>query len=444
MKKQRVAILGAGISGLSLAWYLSKTAHPPEIVLFEKSGRSGGWLHTDRSTEFLFEKGPRTFKVSKASSLIQLSCELNLQEQMIFSSEKPHHRYLWIDQKLQRFPTHVLSFLFSPLTRGFLPALLTEWTRSVQVGDETVWDFVQRRFNKEVARRFFDPLVVGIFGGDIRKLSIKACFPMLKMWEETYGSVTRGFLSSRTREKGDSLFPPNGIFSFKEGVETLVQALSSQLRCPIYHQEPVEALYSRDQSVILSTAKRKMEVDHLFLALPVQESGDLLKTVDPESSRALLDTPSLGIAVVNFGYRQNVLPVEGFGYLIPSEAKEEIKGVIFDSSVFSEQNRGQQQTRLTIKMEEDGRSDAKYVESALKGIRKHLGISDAPHALSIKRAVRAIPQYRVGHLEKMEALSERLRKKCPRIHLHGNYLSGVSVDHCIERSRQLADSTVIY
>jgi oxygen-dependent protoporphyrinogen oxidase len=191
--KKRIIILGAGISGLSAAWYLSRTAQAPDVVILEKSPRAGGWMHTDHTTGFHFEKGPRTFKVDRCSATMRLVSELGLTDKLLWSEARPHHRYLWLEEELHRFPTNPISFLLSPLTKGFMRALLTEWRQPVKYGDETVWEFVLRRFNYDVARLFFDPMVVGIFGGDIRKISVRACFPKLKSWEEELGSVTRGF-----------------------------------------------------------------------------------------------------------------------------------------------------------------------------------------------------------------------------------------------------------
>src|SRR3989338_5649711 len=158
----RIAILGAGISGLATAWYAQKT--PCDLQLFEQSNRAGGWLHTDHTTGFHFEKGPRTFKADKSPMLLELAAEMGLQEELIWSDLKPHHRYLWHEGGLYRFPTNPLAFFLSPLTRGFITALLMEWKQPVKCSDETVWEFVLRRFNYDVARQFFDPMVVGIFG----------------------------------------------------------------------------------------------------------------------------------------------------------------------------------------------------------------------------------------------------------------------------------------
>ncbi len=446
MQKKKVIILGAGISGLSTAWYLSQTGLPLEITLLEKSSRAGGWMHTDHTTGFHFEKGPRTFKVDKAPSTMRLISELGLQNEVIWSEAKPHHRYLWHEGELHRFPSNPISFVLSPITRGFIRALLTEWKKPIKVGDETVWEFVLRRFNYDVARLFFDPLVVGIFGGDIRKISVRACFPNLKHWEEKYGSVTKGFFAQMKEKKGQSRYsqemeqvPLSAMFSFRCGIEQLPQTIVNQIPATIcYNQKAKQIVFEKDR-VIVKTENEQFSADFLFCALPVTEAGHLFAHHAPELSKELLKIPSEGIAVVNFGYDAQVLPVQGFGYLTATYANEDILGVVFDSSIFSEHNRRPQETRLTIKLQEMGRSEEKNIDMALKGIRRHLGISQMPKAISFKSSPHAIPQYGVGHLEKMAELKNQLCKIVPQCQLVGNYLEGVSVNACISRAKKAVD-----
>lgn len=450
MEKKRVLILGAGISGLATAWYLNKSAEPLDIVILEKSSRVGGWMHTDHTTGFHFEKGPRTFKVSKCPKTMQLIKELKLEEEVIWSDSKPHHRYLWLEDELHRFPTNPLSFLFSPLTKGFLRALLTEWKKPIKNGDETVWEFVLRRFNYDVARLLFDPMVVGIFGGDIRTISVRACFPKLKEWEEKYGSMTKGFYRSIQEKKKQPKFssaipniPLSALFSFRSGIDQLPQSIATQLPSLVHFNQEVKGIAFQEDQVIAKTDTQQYAADFLICALPVKEAGQLFEPHAPDIAKELLKIPCEGIAVVNFGYDAEVLPCQGFGYLTPTYTQEEIMGVVFDSSVFFEHNRKAKETRLTIKMGESNRSEEDYIESALKGIRRHLGISRMPNATSFKMTKNAIPQYGVGHLDKMAELHANFRTLFPNCALVGNYLQGVSVESCIEGA-QLAAQNLIF
>ncbi len=287
-------------------------------------------------------------------------------------------------------------------------------------------------------------MVVGIFGGDIREISVRACFPMLKKWEEKYGCVTKGLLHNWNEKRKRSrysagIFPEclsQAIFSFKRGIEQLPQTLISKTPAAFHFNQDVQRICIKDNKVEVMTQDRIFYADALFCALPIKETSQLFEPLVPEISREFLKVPSEGIAVLNFGYDMEVLPVHGFGYLTPTHAQEEILGVVFDSSVFPQHNQRNRETRLTIKIEDKGREDAWYIDAALRGIRKHLGISRMPTAISFKRAVRAIPQYGVGHLEKMAGLKEEFNKRLPRCFLLGNYLTGVNVDQCIARAKE--------
>lgn len=426
----KVVILGAGISGLSAAWYLSRTGLPIEITILEKSSRAGGCMHTDHTTGFHFEKGPRAFKVSRAEHTLQLIDELKLHDELLWTESKKHSRYLWHEGALHALPTNPFSLLFSPIAKGLLRALLTEWRKPAKAGDETVWEFVSRRFNYDVARILFDPVVVGIFGGDIKKISVRSCFPQMKKWEEQYGSLTKGFFASRKqkRDQSSSMF-----FTFRRGVEELPQAILRQIPATIHYNTEVKEVAFEGGRVMVNTDKERFAADSLFCALPAEEAGRLFENPD------LLKISSAPIAVVNLGYDADVLPVKGFGYLAAVHSSEEILGAVFDSSVFSQHNRSPSETRLTIKMDDTGRSEEKKIEAALKAVRRHLGISQTPKAVSFKRPSRAIPQYGVGHLEKMAELKEQFRKKLPQCHLVGNYLEGISVNHCIDVAKKAVE-----
>lgn len=443
MRKKHIIVLGAGISGLSVSWYLNRLQCPVDITIIEKSDRVGGWLHTEYMSDFHFEKGPRTLKVDKCPATMQLVQELGMPHELIWTHLKPHHRYLWLEGELHRFPTNPISFCLSPLTRGFISALFSEWKKPAKSGDETVWEFVLRRFNYNVARLFFDPLVVGIFGGDIREISVRACFPLLKSWEEKYGCVTKGFFhhwkEKRKLSKYSSIIsdlPLSAIFSFKNGMEQLPQMIMAKTPAEYHFNQEVQRVLIKENKVEVMTQDRIFYADAVFCALPIKETSQLFEPLVPEIAREFLKIPSDGIAVLNFGYDSPVLPIQGFGYLVPTYAEEEILGVVFDSSVFPQHNKSPQQTRLTIKMQDRGREEVWYIDAALRGIRKHLNISQTPNAISFKRAIRAIPQYGVCHLEKMTGLREEFNKRLPRCFLAGNYLSGVSVDQCITRAKE--------
>lgn len=393
---KKIVIAGGGISGLSARYFLSKRYLDAEIVLYEKSNRLGGCVESSTSPYF-FERGARTFKVSRAGELLALVKELGLEDELLYSEKSARRRYLYKNGKLHK--------LGLPLIFPMLPALLKEWKQPYSWGgDESIATFVTRRFGKEVAENLFDPLTQGIFAGDIHHLSIRACFPELKTMEENYGSITRALFKRKKEKKG------KGLVTLKGGLQVLVNRLVEAGRGEIH----------------LNTPFTSLDHERVILALPVGGAAFLF-TEDQEAQTFFESIEEKTIHVVNVAYSHPVLKKKGFGYLIPSSEKEKIMGVVFDSSIFPEQNK-EKETRLTVMLRDGG------VETALEGLKRHLGIDEEPKEVFHKVWRKGIPQYGVGHLNRVEAFEAHLRKHYPHVTCIGNFLRGVSINHCIAQS----------
>ncbi|MES2345179.1 MAG: protoporphyrinogen oxidase [Chlamydiota bacterium] len=418
MGKKRVVILGGGISGLSLAFYLSKYSEHLDIVLLEKSDRLGGWMRTARAGDFLFERGPHTFSTARSQLLRELAIDVGLENEIIFSEDSAKKRYLYLDGELKGVPKWPL-----------LKSLVREWRTPYQAEDESVYAFASRRFSKQVAELLFDPLTTGIYAGDARVLSVRSCFPFFKKMEERYGSLTLGMLATCfKRKKAASL-----LFTFQEGVESLVKALGSKIEGEIHLETEVKALCFMQDGVEVQVDGKVWKADHIFCALPSDVAGPLFASHD-FSLEALFDIPKAHVSIVNFGYSTSVLPERGFGYLVPTFQKQEILGVIFDSCIFPQQNGHREQTRLTVLMRKNVRS----IEIAQEVLKKHLNITKVPDAVLSTDAT--IPQYYVGHAEKIKKLQAQIQNDFPRVTLLGNYQIGVSVNDCLKLSKQLSDT----
>jgi oxygen-dependent protoporphyrinogen oxidase len=412
MTSKRIVILGGGISGLMLAWELSKRVDC-SITILEKSTHAGGYIQTDTRSEFLFEKGPRTFR-SQSSDLLQLIEALNLKDQLIYSDPSAQKRYIWTDEQLVQVPSiYLLKKIVWPL--------LKEWTVAPHSGDETIYQFAARRFNQKVAELLFDPLTLGIFAGDIHTLSMQACFPKLKAWETRYGSLTRALLAQKRSGK-------TALFSFQKGSQTLIDALVAQMRASIHFGQEVRLLRFLEHEIEITTQDSVWKADYVFSALPADVCGRLLLPADSEIASQLFKIEQKGLSVVNVGYHADVLPLKGFGYLVPSSQGEKILGTVFDSKIFPQQNRSSKETRLTLMIRESARDP---VETALEGLQRHLHIFAKPDYICATQLTRAIPQYSLGHLENISSLERTLKKRFPRFQLVGNYLRGASVSDCV-------------
>lgn len=445
---KRVAVLGAGISGLAAAWFLKqKFDSNVELTVMEASPRAGGWIHTLLQDDFLFEQGPRSLRVKGADQAVwDLIEQLELQDQLIVPHSDAKFRYIYHRQHLEAVPGHLWNIPFSPLTKGWLRVLLKELAAPKgKAEDETIYDFFNRRIGSEWTERLIDPFVSGIFAGDIRKLSLKSCFPFFHGFEQQSRSLIWGSLFRRKkaslenpiRQKlGDAPF-----FSFQRGLETLTQALYQRL-------EPHIRLNCRPKSLMLQSDcvqvelnnVTSLEFDHLISTIPPYQLAALLQPKHPFLASDLGKLNYASVMLVNLGYRKPVLKQKGFGYLIPSQEMESILGCVWDSSVFPQQNAYEGMTRLTVMIGGSRQpavsewTEEKGIALALSAMEKHLGIDAIPDSISVKIANQAIPQYELGYHLWAAGIEKQLAFLSPCISCIGSAFSGVSVSECIAKA----------
>ncbi|MDB6081808.1 MAG: hemY [Chlamydiia bacterium] len=388
--KKKVLIVGAGISGLSLAWYLQ--GQDVDITLVEASSRVGGWIQTKIINDFLFECGPRSFR-----GQLPLIEELGLQGELIQASA--HTKYLAYQGRLERVPDGPLSFLTTQLGRKCLSAMLTYPFRRKQTeGDETVASYFEKRFGKDFVDTFIDPLCAGIYASEPSLLSMKACFP------------------KRARSKG--------IFSFRSGMETLPKKMASLLDADIILDSQVVAFQEyRDGIEVMCGTNKKMFCDELFFTVPIPG-------VSPEVA-------TNSVVTVSLGYSESHRNFSGFGFLASSKEEKYLLGVVFDSAVFPEQS-GPYKTRLSVMM---GGSKARELllwdEAALKElahsfVKKYLRFEKTPLMSEVTKCEDAIYAYSVGHLARVPPISSR------KIQNLGAHLYGVSIPDCIKSAAAFA------
>ncbi len=406
--------MGGGVSGLTLAYYLAQKNDLFDIHLIEKSERAGGWIDSDSSTGFFFEKGPRVFRGSKSKEFLELAAEIGMDREMIPCNPEAKSRYLWIDGKLRKAPL---------LSWGLIKGVIRDLYVKPEIGnDESVWDFACRRFNAQVAQDVFDPLVTGIYGGNMKEISMKLGFPAFKALEEKHGSVIKGLFKT-PRYQGPRLF------SFQRGMKSFIKKLEEKTPIHFHYGEEITSI---SPSLEVKTSEGIYQADYLFSALPCHIIGKLLF---PQ----LLNISFQGTTLVHLGYRRKVLRKNGFGYLVASREKDDVLGVVFDSNAFNQFNQSKEETRLTVMLKRDDLSDAEARDLALKALKNHLKIKDQPDVSMVLRAPKVFPQLKVGH-EKILNTVEAIRKeKYPQLRLVGNYFYGVGVNDCIARAKSVAD-----
>ncbi len=460
LKKKRIIILGAGISGMALAWHLQKKHDDAiQLTVLEKASRAGGWIQSIENDHFHFELGPHSCRPRGTGvATLQLIEDLHLEKEVIFADPAAAKRFLYFNKKLQQVPQNPFAVLTSPVTKGVFKAGLKDlFTSPSNKSDETIYDFFARRFGAAIAERLIDPLCTGIYAGDIRQLSVRSCFPLLHEWEQRHGSVIKGLFSkNKTLDKDISSFikemQKSSLFSFRSGMDTLTNSLGK-------HCEPFLHLSSEVKSLRLDSLPNQIEVltangkafqaDHVISALPSQAFSRLVEPLKPSLGRLLSSIAHASLVVVNVGFRKSVLKKQGFGYLVPSQEKEDVLGVIWDSCVFPEQNHSAEETRLTLMMGGAHHpflvdlSDSAILEKVAEALSNHLGVRETPDAIHIQRIYNAIPQYALGHHQTVSAIEGEMLELSSRISCLGSSLYGVSINDCIANAKKKAEDFIL-
>src|SRR5580658_566336 len=334
----RVAVIGAGISGLACAYRLHQSG--VDVALLESSDRPGGLIDTVEKDGLVFEAGPQSFQGTDA--LLELIRELGI-ERELQKADPRAPRYVFLHGHLRKIPMSPQALLTSSLLGpGSRWKIASEaFKRSKPPSEEeTVASFVRRKFGHEILEYLVAPFVSGVYAGDPEQLSLKAAFPSLDEWERQYGSVLRGAMKSRPpKAKGG----PPALCSFKQGVAALPRAmadkLGDQLQTGTTVLEIQRAAGSGGNSYEIR-ANRQGREQHasasvVVVATPAYAAGTLLGSVSSHLAQILCGIPYAPVAVVAANYyRQQVGdPLEGFGLLVPRSEKVRTLGTVWNSSL---------------------------------------------------------------------------------------------------------------
>lgn len=428
---RRVAILGAGISGLAAAWRLRQLGAEP--VVFDPAG-PGGVIRSVVQDGYLCELGPNTV-LEKGPALTALIDGLGLRSRVVSPRSAAKRRYVLFRGRPVALPTSPLSLLFSPLLSGAAKAqLLAEPFRAPgTAGDESVAAFFSRRLGVEVVERMVDPFVSGIYAGDPCRLSARHCFPRLWEWERGAGSLLKGALASRRSAQGPRVRMK--MISFEGGLSVLPRTLADAFGGPLRTQR-VERL---DRSGPRWLVRGEGAFDAVLSTLPAAALAGLLEASFPETEPGFLRRlPCADVRVWHFGVdRARVAhPLDGFGVLAPSSEGSDILGVLFSSAIFAGRapegkvlltvfQGGVRQPRWCA----DG-ADAEARAAAWAATAQWLGITGGPEMVRSTLWRPAIPQYEVGHQTFLDRV-EGIERSLPGWHVGGTLRWGVAVGDCV-------------
>jgi oxygen-dependent protoporphyrinogen oxidase len=469
---KRIAILGGGIAGLAAAYELELARQRGAEIdwqLYEASDRLGGIVETTQTDGYTLEGGPDGW-VSEKPWARELSIELGLQQELISSNDATRKTYIAIDGKLQPMPDRMRmmvpedlttlegSALFSTEARAAYAAELAradELKASAPQYDESVASFVLRHFGQEVLDKIGAPLLSGVFGGDVAKLSVRAVMPAFVAMEREHGSLILA-LQRRKAERGAK--PQQPIFtSLHNGVGSLTAALIAKLPKERLHcNQPALSLKRQGKRWLLRTTAfategrtAKKHLHHVLLATPVDVTRALLQPLDAAAA-TLIPTDASSAVLATFCWpaeeAAKFSAPQGFGFLVPQTdgVENQLLAATFVDQKFP--HRAPIGARVLRAFFGGASADAlapqpdkAIVAAAFTQLTKLLGPLPEAALTTVRRWPRSLPQYEVGHIERMAELDQRIAE-LGGLTLLGNGYRGVGLPDLIRDARAAARS----
>lgn len=437
----RIAVLGAGLTGLTAAWHLRRAGHRP--VVFEASDRVGGAIGAWREGGWLHELGPNTLLEGSAEVAAFIDA-VGLGGRRRYAAEAAKQRYIVRGGRLVPLPTGPFGFLRTPLFswRAKLGLAGEPWrARGAADGEESVADFVVRRLGREFLDYAVNPFVAGVYAGDPRRLSVRHAFPRLHALEQEHGSLLRGAWRRRNASGG----PKGRILSFPGGLEELPQAIAAGLAGEVRLGVRVQSLRRSAGGWSVGHADGSEDFAAVVSALPADALASLpVEGVDPALAGTLREIEQPPVASVFLGYRREDVahPLDGFGMLVPEVEGGRLLGGLFSSTLFPGRA-PEGHVALTCfvggtRQPELGRRPADELVAVVRAeLGRLLGVRGDPVVARVRAWPRAIPQYTLGY-QRFQDVGAAIERSAPGLLVGGNLRDGISLANCISGGRRLA------
>ena len=425
----RVAVVGGGITGLSCGYYLGKAGI--EATVFDAA--PGGPIGTVVIEGCILETGPESWLAAKpwAEQLIR---EIGMGDQLTGSNDSQRRTYVMRHGRFVTLPEGLQMLVPTKI----VPVVQTElfgWGTKIRMGleifrnpktlpDRSVADFVEDHFGPEAVDYLAEPLLAGVYGGSPHDLSAPSVLPKFVEYEQKYGSVVVGTLRNKIKPSGNAIFK-----SLKGGMGTLIDALIARVNLV---RERVESVMP-DGNVFAGGEWRKF--DQVVLACGANHAARLMAAIDPPIAELLSTIPHSGSSIWTFGYQRSDVkrPLDAFGFLIPKPERQSIMACTWLQTKWLGRVPEDKAVFRCFSTNPNVTKDASEAE-----LRRLMGIEADPLFVVNHRWPDSMPQYTVGHAERVAAIQARM-PQIPGIHLAGNAYIGIGIPDCIRSAKLAAD-----
>ncbi|MDR4945867.1 protoporphyrinogen oxidase [Neobacillus cucumis] len=464
--KRKVVIVGGGIAGLTSAFYLQKTMQeqnlPIEIQLIESSHRLGGKLQTVKRDGYTIERGPDSFLAKRVSS-IRLAKAVGMEDQLVPNSTGKS--YVLLNETLHPMPggsimgipTEIGPFITTGLFS--IPGKLRATAdfilpRSESGKDQSLGQFFRRRLGDEVVENLIEPLLSGIYAGDIDQLSLMSTFPQFYEVEQKYRSLILGMKKmspAQPKQKDVKDKKKGGFLTFKSGLQSFVEAIESKLNPNmILKGHRVEKIQKsiHDYEVLLNNGEL-IKADMIIAATPHQTTQSMFS--DYRFFDPLKSVPSTSVATVSLAFPEEAIKtdINGTGFVVSRNSDYSISACTWTHKKWAHSTpKGKALLRVFVGRAGDQTivdlSDDQIIKIVLEDLKKTMDITMNPDFSIVTRWKNSIPQYIVGHKQRLALIQEQIQKELPGVFLAGASYGGVGIPDCIDQGEAAVQRVLEY
>ncbi|MDQ7114941.1 protoporphyrinogen oxidase [Staphylococcus simulans] len=457
---KNIAVIGGGITGLSAAYYLKKEHPEYDVTIIEATNRTGGKIQTYRKDGFTIELGPESY-LGRKTIMTDLATEVGLGDELI--TNQTGQSYIYARNRLyptpggsiMGIPTDLKPFMTTQLIslKGKLRAAMDLTKKPIEMdGDISVGDFFRQRLGDEVLENLIEPLMGGIYGTDIDKLSLMSTFPNFKEREEEFGSLIKGMRHEKLlRQRKKQLYPgaPKGQFKqFRHGLSSFIEALTHAVieqGTTIQYQTKVEDIIGFQKGYNVVYNGEKHFYDGVLVTVPHQTFMQWFSEDPALDYFKTMESTSVATVVLAFDEKDVVNTYDGTGFVIARTSNTRITACTWTSKKWPFTTpKGKVLLRAYVGKSGDNileeMDDEQIVATVRRDLSQMMDIKGDPEFSIVHRMPKSMPQYHVGHIQQVRRIQDHIKHTYPHLRITGAAFEAVGLPDCIQQGKDAAES----